>query len=48
MKIAEGLKNILGSDAYFSKPIFALKLWAQARRFEYHEPHKRNENFFEL
>ena len=36
------LANISGPFAYFSKPIFALKPWAQAGRFEYHEPHKRN------
>ena len=31
------LVNISGPDADFSKPIFALKPWAQAGRFEYHE-----------
>ena len=39
------LFNISGLIAYFSKPIFALKPWAQAGRFEYHEPHKRNKFF---
>ena len=29
------------SGEYFSKPIFALKHWAQAGRFEYHEPYNR-------
>ena len=29
--------NISRPGAYFSKPIFALKPWAQAGRFEYHE-----------
>ena len=28
------------------KPIFALKLWVQAGRFEYCEPHNRK-NFFQ-
>ena len=37
--------NISGSDTYFSKPIFALKPWAQAGRFEYNEPYKWK-NFF--
>ena len=37
--------NISVPGAYFSKPIFVLKSWAQAGRFEYHEPYKRN-NFF--
>ena len=39
--------NILGPDAYFSKPIFALKPWAQAGRFEYNEPYKRKTFFFD-
>ena len=39
------LINISGSDAYFSKPNAALKPWAQAGCFEYHEPYKRK-NFF--
>ena len=30
--------NISGPGTYFSNPIFALKPWAQAGRFEYHEP----------
>ena len=33
--------NILGPDAYFSKPIFALKPWGQAGRFEYNEPYNK-------
>ena len=37
--------NISRPFAYFSKPIFALKPWAQAGRFEYHEPYNRK-NFF--
>ena len=36
------LFNISGPGAYFSKPIFALKPWAQAGRFEYHKPYKWN------
>ena len=40
------LANISGPVAYFSKPIFALKPWAQAGCFEYHEPYKRNKFFF--
>ena len=40
--------NFSRLGAYFSKPVVALKPWAQAGRFEYHEPYKRNENFFEL
>ena len=44
-KISYIFPNISGPDAYFSKPIFALKPWAQAGRFEYHEPNNRN-NFF--
>ena len=39
------LTNISGSNAYISKPIASLKPWAQAGRFEYHEPYKQ-ENFF--
>ena len=39
------LDNISGLGAYFSKPIFALKPWVQAGRFEYHETHNLN-NFF--
>ena len=37
--------NISGLDAYFVKPIFALKPWVQARRFDYHKPYNRK-NFF--
>ena len=33
------------SWAYFSKPIFALKQWDWAGRFEYHEPYKPNDFF---
>ena len=40
--------NILGSDAYFSKPIFALKPWAQAGRFEYNEPCSRKTFFLTI
>ena len=39
--------NIFGLCAHFSNPIFALKSWLQAGRFEYHEPHNPN-NFFSL
>ena len=39
--------NILGPDAYFSKPIFALKPWVRAGQFEYHEPYNPN-SFFHL
>ena len=39
------LANISGLGTYFSKPIFALKPWAQAGCFEYHEPYNRK-NFF--
>ena len=38
--------NISGLGAYFSKPIFALKSWVQAGRFEYHEPHNLSKFFF--
>ena len=45
-KFAHILDNISGPNAYFSKTIFALKPWAQASCFEYHEAYKRNkENF---
>ena len=43
--ILDVLANISGPGAYFSKPIFALKPWVQAGRFEYHKPHNRK-NFF--
>ena len=46
-KIGYLFANIFGPNAYFSKPIFALKPWAQAGHFEYHEAHNRN-NFFWL
>ena len=39
------LVNIMGPNVHFSNPIFALKPWAQAGRFKYHEPYKQN-NFF--
>ena len=41
------LGDISGLGAFFSKPIFALKSWVRAGRFEYHEPHNPN-NFFSL
>ena len=44
-KISYIFANISGPDAYFSKPIFALKPWAQAGRFEYNEPYKRKTFF---
>ena len=40
--------NILGLEAYFSKPIFALKPWVRTGRFEYHEPYTPNDFFFHL
>ena len=40
--------NISGLGAYFSKPIFALKRWAPAGRFEYHEAYNRKNLFFDL
>ena len=40
------ISNISGPGAYFSKPIFALKPWVQAGRFEYHKPHDRKNFFF--
>ena len=40
------LANISGPIAYFSKPILGFKPWAQAGRFEYHKPYKRNNFFF--
>ena len=43
--ILDVLANISGPGAYFSKPIFALKPWVQAGRFEYHEPYNQK-NFF--
>ena len=36
--------NISGLGAYISKPIFALKPWVQAGRFEYHKSY--NQKFF--
>ena len=38
--------DISGLGAYFSKPIFALKLWVRAGRFEYHQPYNPNNFFF--
>ena len=46
-KIWHILADISVLGAYFSKPIFALKPWVRASRFEYHEPHNPN-NFFSL
>ena len=40
------LANISGLSTYFTKPIFALKPWAQASHFEYHEAYKQNKNFW--
>ena len=45
-KIWHILADISGLGAYFSKPIFALKPWVRAGRFEYHEPHNPNDFFF--
>ena len=47
-KILDILADISGLGAYFLKPIFALKPWVQAGRFEYHEPYKLNEKIFEF
>ena len=47
IKIWHIFADILGLGADFSKPIFALKPWDWAGRFEYHEPYKRND-FFSL
>ena len=44
--ILDVFANISGPGAYFSKPIFALKPWVQAGRFEYHEPYNNQKNFF--
>ena len=38
-KISYIFPNISGPDAYFSKPIFALKPWVQVGRFENHKPY---------
>ena len=40
------LLNISGPSAYVSKPIFALKPWIQAGRFEYHEPYNPKHFFW--
>ena len=40
--------NIWGLGAYIYKPIFVLKPWVQAGRFEYHEPYKVNKKSFRL
>ena len=45
-KIWHILADISGLGAYFSKPIFALKPWDWAGRFEYHEPYNPNDFFF--
>ena len=42
------LINISRPGAYFSEPIFALKPWAWAGRFEYHEPYNRKYFFSDL
>ena len=47
-KIWHILADISGLGAYFSKPIFALKPWDWAGRFEYHEPYNRNDIFLHL
>ena len=47
-KIWHILADISGLGAYFSKPIFALKPWDWAGRFEYHEPYNPNDFFFSL
>ena len=44
-KIWHILADISGLGADFSKPIFALKSWVPAGRFEYHKLHNTN-NFF--
>ena len=40
--------DILGLSAYFLKPIFALKPWVLAGRFEYHEPYNPSKFLFHL
>ena len=45
-KIWHILADILGLGAYFSNPIFSLKPWVQACRFEYHKPCELNEIVF--
>ena len=45
-KIWHILADISGLGEYSSKPSFALKPWVQAGRFEYREPHNRNNFFF--
>ena len=47
-KILVIFADMSGIGAYFSKAIFALKPWAEAGRFEYHEPYKRYKFCFEL
>ena len=47
-KIWHILADISGLNAYFSKPIFAVKPWVRARRFEYHKPYNLNDFFFHL
>ena len=45
-KIWRILADISGLDAYFWKPIFVLKPWVRAGRFEYHQPYNPNNFFF--
>ena len=45
-KIWHVFANISGLGAYFSNPIFELKPWVRAGRFEYHEPYNLNNFFF--
>ena len=47
-KISYIFANISGPDAYFSKPIFALKPWVQAGCFDYHKPYNRKNFFLDL
>ena len=48
IKIWHIFADISGLGAYFSKPIFALKPWDWAGRFEYHEPYNRDDFFSSL
>ena len=48
IKIWHIFADISGLGAFFSKPIFALKQWDWAGRFEYHEPYNQNNYFFHL
>ena len=47
-KIWHILADVSELGAYFSKPIFALKPWVRAGRFEYHEPYNPNDFFSHL